>query len=81
MKKTIITPAGTITPGTKLRIIEMKHTTAPSATFPDGIDHQAKENAGRVGDVTFIDDAGQIHGTWGGLALIPETDKFEIIKN
>lgn len=81
MKKYIDTSAGTITPGTKLRIVNMKHTTAPSAAFPDRIDHQAKENDGRVGDVTFIDDAGQIHGTWGGLALNPETDQFEIIKN
>ena len=81
MKNYIDTPAGTITPGTKLRIVNMKHTTAPSAAFPDGIDHQAKENAGRVGDVTFIDDAGQIHGTWCGLALIPGQDQFEIIKD
>lgn len=81
MKNYIDTPAGTITPGTKLRIVNMKHTTAPSAAFPDGIDHQAKDYAGRIGDVTCIDDAGQIHGTWGGLALNPETDQFEIIKD
>ncbi len=34
---------------------------------------------GRIGVVEFIDDAGQIHGTWGGCAIIPEIDKFEII--
>ena len=34
----------------------------------------------RVGTVTHIDDAGQIHGTWGGCAVIPEVDEFEIIK-
>jgi hypothetical protein len=34
---------------------------------------------GRVGIVTSIDDAGQLHGTWGGLAVIPGEDEFEII--
>lgn len=33
--------------------------------------------AGRTGTVTFIDDAGQLHGTWGGLAVIPGQDSFE----
>ena len=34
---------------------------------------------GKTGTVTHIDDAGQIHGTWGGCALIPGVDKYEII--
>lgn len=34
----------------------------------------------RVGVVTHIDDAGQIHGTWGGCAIILGIDTFEIIK-
>ena len=34
----------------------------------------------RTGTVTHIDDAGQIHGTWGGCALIPGLDTFEILK-
>ena len=33
----------------------------------------------RVGVVTHIDDAEQIHGTWGGCALIPEIDTFVIL--
>ena len=33
---------------------------------------------GRVGRVTDIDSIGQIHGTWGSLALIPETDIYEL---
>ena len=33
----------------------------------------------RVGTVTHIDDAGQIHGTWGECALIPEIDTFVIL--
>ena len=36
--------------------------------------------SGRTGQVTLIDDIGQIHGTWGGCAIIPETDEFEIIQ-
>ena len=36
--------------------------------------------AGREGTVEFIDDAKQIHGTWGGCALIPGSDSWEIIK-
>ena len=34
---------------------------------------------GREGVVTHIDDASQIHGTWGGCALIPEVDDYMII--
>lgn len=34
---------------------------------------------GREGIVEYIDDAGQIHGTWGGCALIPSEDVWEII--
>ena len=32
------------------------------------------------GFVLFIDDANQIHGSWGSCAIIPETDEFIIIK-
>ena len=35
----------------------------------------------REGTVTHIDDAGQIHGTWGGCALIPGIDMYEIHPN
>ena len=51
--------------GDKIKIIEMKD--EPSYN-------------GKEGEVLFIDDIGQIHGTWGGCALIPEVDKFEIIR-
>ena len=33
----------------------------------------------REGVVTHIDDAGQIHGTWGGCAIIPVVDEFIIL--
>ena len=44
----------------------------------DGRDTQATRCAGRIGTVEFIDSIGQLHGTWGGLAIIPEVDEFEI---
>ena len=34
----------------------------------------------REGVVTHIDDAGQIHGTWGGCAIIPKIDTYTITK-
>lgn len=33
---------------------------------------------GKFGIVEHIDDIGQIHGTWGGCALIPNTDIYYI---
>ena len=35
---------------------------------------------GRVGVVTHIDSMGQLHGTWGGLAVIPGEDAYEVIR-
>ena len=35
--------------------------------------------SGKEGVVEFIDDIGQLHGTWGGLAVIPEEDDFIVI--
>lgn len=34
---------------------------------------------GKSGIVEYIDDMGAIHGTWGGLSLLPE-DNYIIIK-
>ena len=34
----------------------------------------------KEGIVERVDDIGQIHGTWGGCALIPEIDTFEVIQ-
>lgn len=36
--------------------------------------------SGVVGTITHIDDIGQLHGTWGGLALIPELDDFIVLE-
>lgn len=35
---------------------------------------------GRIGKVEFIDAENQLHGTWGGLALIPNEDDFMVIE-
>ena len=29
---------------------------------------------GKTGKVTMIDDSGAIHGTWGGISLLPNDD-------
>ena len=36
--------------------------------------------SGREGLITSIDDAGQLHGTWGGCAVILEEDDIEILE-
>lgn len=38
------------------------------------------EYLGKIGIVEYIDDIGQIHGSWGGCALIPGVDKFEVVE-
>ena len=36
---------------------------------------------GKIGTVELVDDLGQIHGTWGGCAIQPERDTFEILQH
>lgn len=39
--------------------------------------------AGQLGILEYIDDEGSLHMRWdngSGLAIIPETDKFEVIE-
>ena len=36
---------------------------------------------GKTGYISHIDGQGQLHGTWGGLALQPDKDKIEIVKD
>lgn len=46
------------------------------------IHHMAGEDNsydGKEGTVEHIDGIGQLHGTWGGVAVIPGVDDFEII--
>ncbi len=51
--------------GTKIRIISMKG--EPQYTGKEGV-------------VEKIDAIGQLHGTWGGCALIPGEDVYEEVK-
>lgn len=51
--------------GMKIRIIKM-----------EGEPHYD----GREGVIKYIDDMKQLHGSWGGLAIQPENDEIEIIK-
>ena len=34
---------------------------------------------GKVGVVEYVDDMGDLHGSWGSLAIIPREDEFEVI--
>lgn len=53
--------------GDKIRIIYME-------------DPLSSEYIGREGIIEYIDSMGQLHGTWGGLAIIPEVDIVQILK-
>ena len=57
---------GMVKPGTRIRITKLDDYLDP--TYP-----------GREGEIKFIDDAGQLHGTWGFLAVIPESDEFIVL--
>lgn len=66
MKQSVETNAGLVRPGAHIRIVQLDD--PYDSTYP-----------GKTGFVEFIDDIGQLHGTWGGLAIIPEVDQIEII--
>lgn len=34
---------------------------------------------GREGTVEYVDSWGQLHGTWGGLAVQPDRDTVEVL--
>lgn len=69
MKASLNTHRGPVSAGTRIRIIHLDNGDSP-------VDDSAYD--GREGVVECIDDAGGMHGTWGGLAVF-DTDKFEII--
>lgn len=35
--------------------------------------------AGKIGTVSYIDDASQLHGDWGGAALLVGVDTYEVL--
>ena len=37
--------------------------------------------SGKEGVIQFIDSMGQLHGTWGGCAVIPSEDSFVVLKD
>lgn len=55
--------------GKKIRIIKMDDVLSGSSYN------------GREGYITSVDAIGQLHGTWGFLALIPGVDEYEYIKD
>lgn len=54
--------------GDKIHIISME-------------DVRANDYNGKEGIVEYIDSIGQLHGTWGGLAVIPECDTFVVVNS
>jgi hypothetical protein len=48
--------------GDKIRIVEMVG---------------EPQYSGKVGTIEHIDDLGQLHGSWGGLAVQADKDKIE----
>lgn len=42
------------------------------------VDDPYVDYSGKTGVIEHIDDAGQLHGTWGGCALVPGVDKFRV---
>lgn len=52
--------------GMKIKIINMKN---------------EPEYNNKIGFIEFIDAIGQLHGTWGSLAVIPEIDIIQIMEN
>lgn len=44
-------------------------------------DPYASNYTGREGEIRSIDGIGQLHGTWGGCALIPGVDAFHVISD
>ena len=66
MIESLDTRFGTVKSGTRIKITKLDDPF--DSTYP-----------GREGEVKYIDDAGQLHGTWGFLAVIPESDEFVIL--
>ena len=67
MIESLETRFGTIRSGTRIRITKLED------PFDDSY-------PGREGEVKYIDDIGQLHGTWGFLAVVPESDEFIVLQ-
>lgn len=80
MKESIETISGPVRKGSRIRIVSVNCKMDPCPAFPDGIDHQALEMEGKEGTVEWIDDNDGIHGTWGGLSVIADTDTILVLE-
>ena len=58
--------------GDRIRIVRMDNN--------GGKDAHAGDYNGRIGIVEHIDSLGQLHGSWGGLAVIIGVDEYEILR-
>ena len=58
--------------GDKIRILGFQ--TDSDGTLPVS----EQKLIGKTGVVEYIDDCKNLHGTWGGIAILPE-DKYEVI--
>lgn len=70
------TPCGHVRIGTIIKITKVK---VETNMFPDGIDHQTLRLEGKTGTINHI-GPNSLTGTWGGLSLLTDVDKFQIIK-
>jgi len=71
MLSSLKTKFGKVLPGTRIRILYVED--------QDGNDWQASKMVNKTGIVEYIDDAGFLHGSWGGLAVLPDVDEFEVL--
>ena len=73
MKQSIILPDGTaVRPGDYILIVRMDDN--------GGKDTQAAAYAGKICQVSFIDDREQVHFCEGGLAVIPGLDTIKVFR-
>ena len=76
MQQEIDTPCGKVRIGSVIRIDRVFPETGMTAS---GIDEQALSLNGRSGSVEHI-GGGNLHGTWGSLAVLADKDRFTVIR-
>ena len=76
MQQTADTPCGRIRIGSKIRIDSVDTKTS---MFPGGVDTQALELIDQTGTVTHIGGGGA-SGTWGGLSILLDVDRFTVLE-
>ena len=61
----------------RAKVGDMVRITAIAPNADGTHDTQAERLIGKVGRVEHVDSIGAIHGTWGGLSLLPQ-DGYEV---